>query len=70
MTALGQTTFVASKVTRFVVVVVVSSMKKDSDQFFQSGLLQAYKYKELYPGHQVVFIIEPDFRSTNNVEVF
>lgn len=68
MTALGQTSFVANKITHFVV--VGSSVKEDSDQFFQSGLIQAYKYKEMYPTHQIVVISAPDVRSTDNVEVF
>ena len=68
VTALGQSSFVANKVTH--IVVVGTSMKKDSDQFFQSGLLQAYKYKELYPDHQVVVISAPDVRNTDNDEVF
>lgn len=68
MTALGQTSFVPNKVTR--IIVVGSSMKEDSDQFFQTGLLQGYKYKEMYPAHQVVVISAPDVRNTDNEEVF
>lgn len=67
VTAIGQTSLNADKVTH--VVVVGSSVNEDSDQFFQSGLIQAYKYKEMYQDHQVVVISAPDVRSTDNEEV-
>lgn len=68
VTAIGQTSLNPDKVTH--IVVVGSSVKEDSDQFFQSGLIQAYKYKEMYKDHQVVVISAPDVRSTDNEEVF
>ncbi|MFT6070638.1 MAG: hypothetical protein ACJAT2_001401 [Bacteriovoracaceae bacterium] len=67
VTAIGTSTLSPDLVTH--VVVVGSSVDEDSDQFFQSGLIQAYKYKEMYKDHQVVIISSPDVRSTDNEEV-
>ncbi len=67
MTALGQTSFDSKKVTH--IIVVGSGMKEDSDQFYQTGLLQGYKYREMYPQHQVVVISAPDVRGADNDEV-
>tara|TARA_Y100000590_G_C15748903_1_gene1023288 strand:- start:23963 stop:25219 length:1257 start_codon:yes stop_codon:yes gene_type:complete len=68
VTALGQSSLNADKVTH--IIVVGSSMKKDSDQFLQSGLIQGYKYREMYPSHQVVVITAPDVKGADNDEVF
>jgi hypothetical protein len=52
------------------VIIVGSAMYEDSDQFFQSGLSRAERYKELYPDHQVVIISNPDVLNTPDEEVF
>lgn len=67
LTAIGQNQLFKDKVTH--VIVVGSAMKEDSDQFYQTGLLQAYKYKDMYPKHQVVVIASPDVVSTDNDDV-
>lgn len=67
MTSIGQSTFDPLKVTH--IIVVGSSMKSDSDQFFQTGLIQGFKYREMYPSHQVAIIAAPDVRKTDNEEV-
>ncbi len=51
-------------------IVVGSAVKEDSDQFFQSGISRAYRYKELYPNHQVVIISSPDVLNTPDDQVF
>lgn len=51
-------------------IIVGSAAKEDSDQFFQSGISRAYRYKELYPSHQVVFISSPDVLNRTDEEVF
>ncbi len=52
------------------IIVVGSAVKEDSDQFFQSGISRAYRYKELYPDHQVVIMSSPDVFNTTDDEVF
>lgn len=52
------------------IIVVGSAVYEDSDQFFQSGLSRAHRYKELYPEHQVVVISSPDVLNTPDEEVF
>lgn len=52
------------------IIVVGSAVKEDSDQFFTSGLSRGYRYKELYPDHQVVIISSPDVLNTTDEEVF
>lgn len=52
------------------IIVVGSAVKEDSDQFFQSGLARAYRYKELYPDHQVVIMSSPDVLNVTDDEVF
>jgi hypothetical protein len=52
------------------IIVVGSSKKKDSDQFFKSGVIKAYRYKNLNKDAQVVFISSPDVRRTKNYKVF
>lgn len=51
-------------------IVVGSAVYEDSDQFFQSGLSRAQRYKELFPDHQVVIISSPDVLNTPDEEVF
>ena len=52
------------------IIVVGSAVKEDSDQFFQSGMSRAYKYKELYPNQQVVVISSPEVVDRNDEKVF
>ncbi len=52
------------------IIVVGSAVKEDSDQFFQSGIARAYRYKELYPDHQVVIMSSPDVYNTDDWQVF
>lgn len=52
------------------VIVVGSAVYEDSDQFFQSGLSRAQRYKELYPDQQVVIISSPDVLNTPDEVVF
>jgi hypothetical protein len=52
------------------IIVIGSGQKDDSDQFFQSGLSRARRYKENYPDHQVVFISSPDVLNTPDEAVF
>ncbi|MFA6237708.1 MAG: hypothetical protein WC635_10310 [Bacteriovorax sp.] len=52
------------------IILVGSAVYEDSDQFFQSGLTRAQRYKELYPDHQVVIISSPDVLNTPDEEVF
>lgn len=52
------------------IITIGSGQKEDSDQFFQSGLTRARRYKELYPDHQVVFISSPDVLNTPDEAVF
>lgn len=62
------THFDASRITH--VIVVGSALKEDSNQFFQSGLSRAQRYKEIWPNHQVVFLSSPEVRSTDDEDVF
>lgn len=52
------------------IIVVGSAVKEDSDQFFQSGISRAFRYKELYPDHQVVIMSSPDVVNTEDAQVF
>lgn len=52
------------------IIVVGSAVKEDSDQFFQSGIGRAYRYKELYPDHQVVIMSSPDVLNVGDEEIF
>jgi hypothetical protein len=52
------------------ILVAGTAKDKESNQFFQSSLLRAYKYQELYPNHQVVFISSPEVKKKKNREVF
>lgn len=62
------TDFDPEKITH--IIVVGSAVKEDSDQFFQSGLSRAYRYKELWPDHQVVIMSSPDVKGASDEEVF
>lgn len=52
------------------VIVVGSAVKEDSDQFFQSGVSRAERYKELWPDHQVVFLSCPEVKGKSDQAVF
>ena len=52
------------------IIVVGSALKEDSDQFFQSGLGRAQRYKELWPDHQVVIMSSPDVLNMTDEAVF
>lgn len=52
------------------IIVVGSTNGEDSDQFFQSGISRAIRYKELYPDHQVVIMGSPDVLNTPDDVVF
>lgn len=52
------------------IIVVGSAVKEDSDQFFQSGLSRAQRYKDVWPDHQVVIMSGPDVKNTEDIEVF
>lgn len=52
------------------IIVIGSAIKEDSDQFFQSGLSRAYRYKDLWPDHQVVIMSSPDVINATDEEVF
>jgi len=52
------------------VIIVGSAVKEDSDQFFQSGVARAQRYKELWPNHQVVFLSSPEVKGKDDQTVF
>ncbi len=52
------------------IIVVGSAVKEDSDQFFQSGISRAQRYKDLWPDHQVVFMSGPDVKGMSDEQVF
>ncbi len=60
--------FDPKKVTH--IIVVGSAMKVDSDQFFQSGLSRAHRYKEVFPSRQVVIMSTPDVVKRTDEEIF
>lgn len=51
-------------------IVIGSAVKEDSNQFFQSGVARAEKYKQLWPNDQVVIIGSPEVRGTDDDKVF
>ncbi len=57
-----------NKVTH--IIIVGSAVKEDSNQFFQSGIARAEKYKQLNPEHQVVIMSSPEVRGTDDEKVF
>jgi hypothetical protein len=52
------------------IIIIGSAVKEDSDQFFQSGVSRAQRYKELWPDHQVVLMSSPDVKGTTDEQVF
>lgn len=52
------------------IIVIGSAVKEDSDQFFQSGISRAQRYKELWPNHQIVFMSSPDVIGVSDEQVF
>ncbi len=52
------------------IIVVGSAVKEDSNQFFQSGIVRAEKYKQLWPEHQVVVMSSPEVKGTDDDKVF
>jgi hypothetical protein len=60
--------FNPQKITHLIV--VGSAMHEDSDQFFQSGISRAFRYKDVWPDHQVVIISTPDVISKTDDQVF
>ena len=52
------------------IIVVGSAVKEDSDQFFQSGISRALRFKELYPDHQVVIMSSPDVLNSEDLDIF
>lgn len=51
-------------------IIVGSAVKEDSDQFFQSGVARAQRYKELWPNHQVVIMGSPEVKGKDDKDVF
>jgi hypothetical protein len=52
------------------IILVGSAVDEDSNQFFQSGVARAEKYKELWPDHQVVIMSSPEVRGADDDKVF
>lgn len=52
------------------IIVVGSAVNEDSDQFFQSGLGRAERYKEQWPDHQVIIMSSPDVKNMTDEQVF
>jgi hypothetical protein len=52
------------------IIVVGSAAKEDSDQFFQSGLSRALKYKEVFSNDQVIIISSPEVVDRDDEKVF
>lgn len=57
-----------NKVTH--IIIVGSGVKEDSNQFFQTGIARAEKYKQLNPSEQVVIMSSPEVRGTDDDKVF
>jgi hypothetical protein len=60
--------FDPKKVTH--VIVIGSALKEDSEQFFQSGISRAQRYKDLWPKHQIVIMSSPDVKGKTDEQVF
>lgn len=60
--------FDPAKITH--IIVVGSAIKEDSDQFFQSGLSRAFRYKEVWPNRQVVIMSTPDVINRTDEQIF
>ena len=52
------------------VIIVGSAVKEDSDQFFQSGIARAQRYKELWPEHQIILLSSPEVKGKDDKSVF
>lgn len=52
------------------IIIVGSAVKEDSNQFFQSGVARAEKYKQLNPLHQVIIMSSPEVRDQDDDKVF
>lgn len=52
------------------IIIVGSGIKEDSNQFFQTGVARAEKYKQLNPDAQVVIMSSPEVRGTDDQKVF
>ncbi|MBC7429238.1 MAG: hypothetical protein H7336_11535 [Bacteriovorax sp.] len=57
-----------NKVTH--IIIIGSAVKEDSNQFFQSGIARAEKYKQHNPEEQVVIMSSPEVRGTDDDKVF
>lgn len=60
--------FDSDRITHFLV--PGSAKNSESNQFFQSAIARARKYRELYPQHQVIFITAPEVKKVSNEQVF
>lgn len=60
--------FDSSQITH--IILVGSAVNKDSNQFFQSGIARAHRYKELYPTHQIVIMSSPEVNGISDEKVF
>jgi hypothetical protein len=60
--------FSYNKITH--ILVPGSAMGDESDQFFQTTLLRAKLYRDLFPSHQVVIISQPDVVKASQEDVF
>jgi len=63
-----ETVLDTNKVTH--IIIVGSAVKEDSNQFFQSGIARAEKYKQLNADEQVVIMSSPEVRGTDDDKVF
>lgn len=52
------------------IIIVGSGVKEDSNQFFQTGIARAEKYKQNNPENQVVIMSSPEVRGTDDEKVF
>lgn len=52
------------------IILVGSAAKEDSDQFFQSGMSRAIRYKEVFPTHQVIIMSSPEVVDRDDEKVF
>ena len=60
--------FDSQKITH--IIVIGSALKEDSDQFFQSGVSRAQRYKDLWPDHQIVLMSGPDVLGATDEQIF
>jgi hypothetical protein len=52
------------------IIIVGSAVKEDSNQFFQTGIARAEKFKQLYPNEQVVIMSSPEVRGSDDDKIF